>query len=169
MGHFLSRNVKIYATDVDERNFGDLISRGVYPEQELKRIPPEIVGRYSSPNGEAGRFKISDEIRSAVQFQRHDSLSLQAVRADFGLIVCKNVLLHFTPEERVEVIRMFHGGLIDGGCFVTEQTQRMPPECEPLFHQVTNAAQLFQTVNGGISIPQTEQILALCPSRVLKL
>ncbi len=146
MGKFLFRNVRITASDIDESDFGDIIARAVYPEEQLKRIPIEIFQRYFESNGQPDHFKLSDEIRTAVQFQRHDLLSLQPIRTDFGLIVCKNVLLHFTQAERIKVIQMFHSALADGGFFLTEQTQKLPPECEPLFQQVTNAAQIYQKI-----------------------
>lgn len=146
MGKFLFRNVRITASDIDESNFGDTISEAVYPEEQLKRIPPDIFQRYFQADRQPDQFRLTDEIRTAVQFQRHDLLSLQPVRTDFGLIVCKNVLLHFTPEQRVQVIRMFHSALVDGGFFLTEQTQKLPVECEPLFRQITAAAQIFQKI-----------------------
>ncbi len=146
MGHFLFRNVRIYATDIDEGNFGEIIARGAYPEMDLKRLPPDILNRYFVPDDHAGYLRVCDEIRQSVRFQWHDLLSLNPIRNDFGLVLCKNVLLHFTPEERVAVIKMFHGALIDNGYLVTEQTQKLPPGTERLFRQVTPAAQLFQKI-----------------------
>ncbi len=147
MSKFLFRNVRIFATDVDESNFGTIIARGAYPEVELKRIPPEIFAKYFEPDTEPGYWRLTEEIRRAVQFERHDLLSLKPVRNDFGLILCKNVLLHFTPAQRIAVIQMFHAALNDGGFFVTEQTQKLPPETESLFGAVTSAAQIFQKLN----------------------
>lgn len=147
MGHFLFRNVRIYATDIDESDFGKIIARGVYGESELKRIPEEYFERHFKPANEPGFFEISHEIKNAVQFQRHDLLSLKPVRSDFGLIVCKNVLLHFSPAQRVEVINMFYNALEPGGYLVMEQTQKMPSDNEMQFQQITPAAQLFQKVN----------------------
>ena len=146
MGHFLFRNVKIHATDIDESDFGSIIERGVYSDTEVGRIPQDILAKYFERESGGGGYRINEEIRQSVMFQRHDLTSLQPVRTDFGLIVCKNVLLHFSPEMRVHVIKMFHSALIDGGYFVTEQTQKLPPETEGLFRQVTNNAQLFQKV-----------------------
>ena len=146
MGHFLFRNVQIHATDIDESDFESIIQRGVYSEQELGRIPRDIFARYFAPDGAPGYFQISDELRRAVRFYRHDLLSLQPIREDFGLIVCKNVLLHFKAEQRVQVIQMFHRALVDGGYLVMEQTQKLPSETSPLFRQVTDAAQLYQKV-----------------------
>lgn len=146
MGHFLFRNVQIYASDIDESNFETIITRGIYSEQELGRIPREIFAKYFEPDGAPGYFQICAELRQAVCFRRHDLLSLQPIREDFGLVVCKNVLLHFTAEQRVQVIKMFHRALTDGGYLVMEQTQKLPSETSSLFRQVTEAAQLYQKV-----------------------
>ncbi|MDY6875187.1 MAG: CheR family methyltransferase [Chloroflexota bacterium] len=151
MGPFLFRNVRVHATDIDESDrFGAIITRGVYSKVEVKRIPPEILSKYFSPNGKEGYFQISDEIRKAVAFERHDLLSLEPIREGFGLIVCKNVLLHLQPHERVDVINMFHHALSEGGYFATEQTQKLPPETGHLFRRVTDAGQLFQKVGKGV-------------------
>lgn len=147
MGHFLFRNVRIYATDIDKSSlFGAIIDRGVYAEKEIKRIPPEILGRYFSPDDEAGYFKISEEIRKTVIFQRHDLLSLKPIREELGLIICKNVLLHFKETERIDIIKMFHAALGNGGFFVTEQTQKMPRQVAGLFEPMVSNAQLFRKV-----------------------
>ncbi len=151
MGRFYFRNVRIYATDIDEsQQFGQVIEQGIYADQDVKRIPENLLARYFSPYvdeaGQNHRVQINPEIRQAVRFQKHDLLSLQPIRSGFGLILCKNVLLHFTPEQRVAVIRMFHAALDEGGYFVTEHTQKMPAECAHLFRQVAPGGQLFRKV-----------------------
>jgi len=145
MGSMLFRNVKIQATDIDESGqFGDIISRGVYPEEQVKRIPKEILSKYFGEDDSPGFFRISKEIRNCVSFSRHDLRSLAPVRKDFGLVVCKNVLLHLKETERVQVIKMFHDTLEDNGFFVTEQTQKMPSELEGLWDRVVANAQVFR-------------------------
>jgi len=145
MGKFLFRNLKVYATDVDNSDlFGDIIDKGIYPEEQVKRIPKEILEKYFFPCNGSDLFEISEEIRKSVSYQRHDLLSLKPAREGFSLIICKNVLLHFKKEERIDVIKMFHGALADGGFFVTEQTQKMPKEVAPLFEPVVANAQLFR-------------------------
>lgn len=147
MGTMIFRNVKIHATDIDESgHFGEIIKKGIYPEDQVKRIPREIFEKYFGPNGRPGYFQIAAEIRKAVDYQQHDLLSLSAVRKDFGLIVCKNVLLHFKEAERIAVIRMFHDALENGGFFVTEQTQKMPSQVAGLWRQVVSNAQVYQKV-----------------------
>ena len=147
MGHFMFRNVKIYATDIDiSSRFDKIIAEGIYPEAEIKRIPADIRKRYFSKADRPGCDKIADEIRARLSFAQHDLLSLEPVATGLALIVCKNVLLHFSPKERVEVIKMYHDVLVPGGFFVTEQTQKMPAEFEPLFRKVVSNGQLFSKI-----------------------
>src|SRR5208337_36986 len=131
MGNMIFRNVKIYATDIDGSNlFQKIIESGEYPRDQLARIPREIFYKYFSKVEGSQNYRISDEIRKSIQFQKHDLLTLKPPANDFSLILCKNVLLHLTPEDRLSVIRMFYDNLLDGGYFVTEQTQKMPAELE---------------------------------------
>jgi chemotaxis protein methyltransferase CheR len=147
MGAMIFRNVHIHATDVDSSNlFGEIIQQGIYPEEQVKRIPKEIFAKYFAPAASPDQYEIVEEIRKRVVFQQHDLLSYQPIRTDLLLIVCKNVLLHFQPEDRITVIRMFHDALEDGGFFVTEQTQKLPKEMEGLFEPVVSNAQLFRKV-----------------------
>ena len=147
LGHFAFKNIHIDATDIDGSNlFEKFFIDGIYPEVEIKRIPKEIIKKYFQSNGKPGHFQISANIRSRVYYRKHDLLSLEPVGDNYSLILCKNVLLHFQPEQRTEVVRMFHNSLASGGFLATEQTQKLPQETSHLFEQVTEDAQLFKKV-----------------------
>jgi chemotaxis protein methyltransferase CheR len=148
MGGFAFKNVYIDATDIDESGqFGNVIADGVYSNEELGRIPPEVLSKYfDRTGGKEGFYTLNESIRNRVKYQKHDLLSLSPIGDSFSLIICKNVLLHFQYQERIEVIRMFHKSLAPGGLFATEQTQKMPEEIKHLFEQVVSDAQLFRKV-----------------------
>jgi len=69
---------------------------------------------------------------------------MQAVGNDFGMIICKNVLLHFREDQRIKVIQMFYDSLMEGGVLVFEQTQILPQEVSHLFEPMVSNAQLFR-------------------------
>ena len=143
-------NVRIYATDIDESgHFGEVVTNGIYPKEQVKRIPKPIFEKYFRKNGKADHFIIAAELRKCVKYQRHDLLSLEPVGTGLGLILCKNVLLHFREDERVHVIKMFHGALEKGGFLAMEQTQEMPQEVAGLFEPVVANAQLFRKAERG--------------------
>jgi len=146
MGNFSFKNLIITATDIDECDtFGNIIKEGAYSEEETKRIPPEIFSRYFEKNDGNG-FRLVNSIRDRVRFQKHDLLTLQPAGTDYSLILCKNVLLHFRQEERIEVIKMFHNSLIPGGLVAWEQTQKLPEELSEMFAQVVSDAQIYRKI-----------------------
>jgi len=152
MTRFLFRNVRIDATDIDASGrFGSIIAEGVYPEGELKRIPEALRVKYFQPAETPGYMRLCEEVRRSVTFMRHNLLSLRPPRRDFRLIVCKNVLLHFAPQRRVEVLRMFYDSLAEGGFLVTEYTQKLPSQVNPLFERVTCRAQVFRKLPAALS------------------
>lgn len=148
MGRMYFRNVRILATDIDQSNlFGDIIKNGSYPEQLIQRIPKLIFEKYFAPAEQEGHFQLNQEIRNSVRFEKHDLLSLKPPGTGFGLIVCKNVLLHFSEMERIEVLRMFHESLAEGGFFVMEQTQKLPAEMENFFEPVVTHSKLYKKIS----------------------
>jgi chemotaxis protein methyltransferase CheR len=145
VGHMYFRNIKIKASDIDNSNlFDDVIQNGMYPRDQVERIPKELFEKYFIPAEKDDHYKIIDEIKKAVTFQRHDLLTLSPIGSEFGLILCKNVLLHFSEEQRINVIKMFHEALIEGGFFAMEQTQKLPKEMEAFFEPVVSNAQIYR-------------------------
>jgi chemotaxis protein methyltransferase CheR len=150
MNHFAFNNLRIDATDVESTGqFANMIEAGLYPAQELSRLPEGVLDKYFEPNGKAGSFRVIDNVRRRVAYRQHDLLSFQEIGHGYSLVLCKNVLLHFQPEERIEVLRMFHRALAPGGLFATEQTQEMPQELAALFERVIPDGPLFRKVEGG--------------------
>jgi chemotaxis protein methyltransferase CheR len=149
MGKFALRNVHIHAVDIDNENvdFGKTVTQGVYPKDVLQRIPPELFTKYFSMAGKDDHYIVSAELRGLVTFQKYDLLSLKPLRNDYSLIICKNVLLHFNQEERIEVLQMFANSLIEGGLLAMENTQNMPDELKGKFGRVVEYAQLHRKLD----------------------
>lgn len=145
MGTFAFNNLRVLATDLDDcQSFGEIIRVAHYADADLDRIPQEYRQRYFEPSGQAGYSRVIDRVRERVEFLRHDLLTMTAPGDGFGMVMCKNVLLHFTSEQRVGVIRMFHNALAPGGFLVMEQTQPLPAELDPLFERVVTDGQLYR-------------------------
>lgn len=145
MGHFAFNNLRIDATDVESTGqFAQVIEAGLYPEQELSRLPDGILEKYFEGNGEPGQFRVIEKIRQRIAFRWHDLLSCKEIGQDYSVVLCKNVLLHFQPPQRIEVLKMFHRALAPGGFFATEQTQEMPKELARHYEKVIPDGQLFR-------------------------
>ena len=146
MGKFALRNVKIHAVDIDNENvdFGKTVREGIYHKEHLQRIPPELFAKYFSAAAKDDHFIVSEELRNLVTFQKYDLLTLTPLRNDYSLIVCKNVLLHFNYQQRIEVLTMYHNMLLKGGLLVMENTQSMPVEMSNKFKKLVDYAQLHE-------------------------
>ena len=147
MGFMYFRNVRILATDIDESNrFEEIITKAAYPEDLIQRIPKGIFSRYFNSSDEVGHYQLNEEIRKSVTFKKHDLLTLIPPEIGFELIVCKNVLLHFNDLQRLNVIKMFHEALQEGGYLALEQTQKLPAEAKHLFQPIVSNAQVFKKI-----------------------
>lgn len=143
MTTFGFRNVRIHATDHDEPLLR-VLKRGIYPLEELKRLPEGAFEKYFSSIGSDGEYKVIDKIREALVPMVHDLLCLKPPAERFSLVVCKNVLLHLSPGQRIEVIRMFHRSLEPRGLLVMEHTQNMPENLSSLFQKAGATGQLYR-------------------------
>jgi len=151
MNHFAFNNLRIDATDVESTGqFARIISAGVYEADELSRLPEGILQRYFEPTDKPGYYRVIDNIRRRIAFQRHDLLSFREIGEGYSLVLCKNVLLHFQPPQRIEVLRMFHRALAPRGLLATEHTQEMPGELASLFERVIPQVQLFRKLDEGV-------------------
>lgn len=144
MNRFTFDNLRIDATDVEETgSFERIVTEGAYPREDLSRLPQGILEKYFEPGRKPGHLRVVERIRRRLVYQRHDLLSFREIGQGYSLVVCKNVLLHIEPQQRLKVFRMFHRALAPGGFFAAEHTQDIPPEIAPLFRRVIPDGQLF--------------------------
>lgn len=141
------KRVQIVSSDIDEYDkFGPTIVNAIYPKSELERMPDDIFEKYFEPTSDDKLFKIIQPITEKMKFIKHDLLTLKPFEKNFHAIICKNVLLHFQPAERIEVFKMFHSCLEPGGFLVNEQTQQMPDECKHLFEKAVPDANIYRKI-----------------------
>lgn len=141
--------VRIDATDCEESRFPQFEGRirdGIYNKNDVFWVPGELREKYFNLTDSPDDFQVIPYIRSMVRYQRHDLRSLKPIGHDFQLIVCKNVLLHLTEDERIHVVQMFHEALGAGGYLAFEASQDLPLETRHLFTPAGRSGGLFRKV-----------------------
>ena len=144
---FPFRNLDILATDYEESNyaqFGDRIRAAEYSRQDIFWVPAEHREQYFEPTGNPEVFRLTADIREKVRYLQHDLLTLVAPEKEMSLIVCKNVLMHFSPEDQVRVLDMFHAALLPGGYLAVDGNQAIPAAFSTRFVQVERGTPLYQ-------------------------
>lgn len=139
------KKLKIFATDLDISNqFAKIIADGVYPYDKLKRMPEEYFKKYFSKYDDKNNYQIADILREKIIFRKENLLTLKATDTNFSGIICKNVLLHQSPAQRIDILKMFHQSLADNGILVMEHTQKIGEESKHLFEAVVSNAQVYK-------------------------
>ncbi len=145
LGKHAFKNLEVHATDIDISNrFDKLIQDGIYPYERLKRIPPDFFKKYFQKINGSGSYQVVSDLRSRIKYKREDLLSYKATDSGFSLVICKNVLLHQTPEQRIRILEMFYDALLHGGFLVMEHTQKLPEELHEKFEPVISNAKLYR-------------------------
>ncbi|MBQ9863121.1 MAG: protein-glutamate O-methyltransferase CheR [Lachnospiraceae bacterium] len=119
--HVPLNQIKIYATDIDKQIL-EKAKQGLYSAKSIENVPAEFKKKYFTEIG--GSYKISDEIKSRVEFKQHNLLK-DPYPTDLNMIVCRNVLIYFTEEAKDEVFRKFNSCLVSKGILFIGSTEQI--------------------------------------------
>ena len=124
LGHSPDWQVTVLGTDINER-FLQKATQGVYGEWSFRDAPPGFKERYFTRTAD-GRFAINPQIKRRVRFM-HMNLAAPSLEADtraMDVILCRNLLMYFTPTQAQQLVDRFYGALTDGGWLAVA-----PSEC----------------------------------------
>ncbi len=119
--HIPINQIRIYATDLDKTVMAKA-KVGLYDAKSIASVPEEFKKKYFTQVGPS--FKISDEIKSRVEFHEHNLLK-DKYPTDCNLILCRNVIIYFTDEAKDEVFKKFFDSLKKGGYLFIGSTEQI--------------------------------------------
>ncbi|GGI12251.1 MULTISPECIES: CheR family methyltransferase [Gottfriedia] len=112
---------QIIATDLDE-NVLSKAKIGVYNEKAIKDVPKDLLAKYFKHEGTI--YQVSDELKKQIQFKKHNLL-LDAYEKNVDVIVCRNVLIYFTEEAKVDIYTNFSNSLNQNGILFVGSTEQI--------------------------------------------
>ena len=115
--------IKILATDIDEQVIAKA-KVGIYEKGSLKALPEEFIKKYFVKLTETS-YQIKEEIKKCVEFKKSNLLK-DPYPTGCHLIVCRNVLIYFTEEAKLDVYRKFNTSLVSGGILFVGSTEQIP-------------------------------------------
>ena len=119
-------NISILGTDINPC-FLEKARAGIYSQWSFRGASPQIKDSYFRP-GQGSRLEILPRLKRMVslrQFNLADetpSLLLKEI-AGMDLILCRNVLIYFSPAGAATVLDTFYHSLSAGGWLVVSQTE----------------------------------------------
>lgn len=113
---------RIVGTDVSERVLSRA-SSGRYTQLEVQRgLDAGQLARFfhlvADGDGEGGRWAVKDEIKSRIAFHHLNLLQPWPASEAYDLILCRNVLIYQTVENRRRVVARLEERLVPGGILV---------------------------------------------------
>jgi len=117
---------RIFATDLDEEAVA-FARRGIYPARSLVHLPEEMVTRHFTPYGDD--YEVRKGLRSMLVFGEHD-LGQRAPFPRIDLILCRNVLIYFTPALQRRALQLFAFSLRSGGYMALGKSETVSPLAE---------------------------------------
>jgi len=119
--HLPLNQIKIIATDIDKQVI-EKAKMGLYSAKSIASVPDDLKKKYFTQVGPS--YKISDEIKSRVTFKQHNLLK-DSYDSNWHMIVCRNVLIYFTEEAKVEIFDKFNKSLAKNGYLFIGSTEQI--------------------------------------------
>ncbi len=116
-------SIKIFATDLDEAAI-TFARRGIYSESLLKGTSDEYRDRFFEHVDQG--YRISKTLRQMVIFGQQD-LSRSAPFPRIDLVLCRNVLIYFSPELQEYVLNQFAFSLSPEGYLFLGKAETVRP------------------------------------------
>ena len=117
--HALERSrgprTEILATDISTRAL-EFAQRAVYTKERLNGLPPDMRARYLvQAREERDSWRVRPEVVSMVRFERRNLMEAIPPGALFPVIFCRNVMIYFDRQTRVDLVRRLRDCLEPGG------------------------------------------------------
>lgn len=114
-------DINIVATDIDRAALDKAIA-GIYSTKSVEKLPRRLLDKYFTHAGDV--YGIKDEVKKCVEFRRHNLLK-DEFPGECDLIVCRNVLIYFTEEAKIDIYTRFNRALKNGGVLFVGSTEQI--------------------------------------------
>ena len=134
--------VSIKGTDVDAATL-ELAREALYHPDRLAEVSAELLSRWFSREGE--RYRLSEEIRSQVSFERADLNHQKACEA-CDLILCRNVLIYFERGRQEMILNGFADALSPGGILVLGKSETLFGTARKRFRTICPVERIYRAI-----------------------
>lgn len=113
---------ELLGTDLDSQ----IVQRareGLYQPSEVRELSAERLEHYFDVDGGQYRFR-GEHIRARCAFGVHN-LFQDPIEPGWHLIMCRNVVIYFTDEQKKQLFQSFHQVLEPGGVYFVGRSERI--------------------------------------------
>lgn len=138
---------QIEASDVSSEVV-EKASKAVYQGRNIDRFReshPELFKTYMVQDSEG--YRIDEKLKSNINFFTHNLFDPPPKKAAFDLVLLRNVLIYFTVEDQVKVLRRVAQAMKQGAILIIGESEKLPASLpdfvsiEPFIYAKADAAQ----------------------------
>lgn len=120
----LKRPVEIVATDLS-KSMLDQCREAIYDQLSLGRgLTKDRLQRFFDRCPD-NRWQVKQDVRQRVRFQQLNLLDSYAGLGRFDVVFCRNVLIYFSSERKVDILRRIHASLKPGGYLILGSSEAL--------------------------------------------
>lgn len=114
--------VKIIASDIDDGVLKKA-QAGVYTKKEVAGIPNDLLQEFFSTDSK-NNYVVNNKLKNIITFKKHNLLK-DIYPTNLDLILCRNVLIYFTEDAKVDIYKKFHNSLTNSGILFVGNTEQI--------------------------------------------
>ncbi|NOZ02397.1 MAG: protein-glutamate O-methyltransferase CheR [Deltaproteobacteria bacterium] len=139
----------VFGTDTDPKAI-NRAKTADFPREKYVDVRLGVLDRHFVQQGGGERFTVRDHIRDMVHFSPDDLNAMdhaapaESVYGDFDIILCRNVLIYFSPERQRAIVSRLRRALAPGGLLVLGRSERVHPDLEAGFSAFDTASRVWK-------------------------
>jgi chemotaxis protein methyltransferase CheR len=134
-------SAKIFATDIDKVVLAKA-QEGIYTQKAMVKLSPSQIQRHFTKLPD-GNYQVNPSLKELIRFLPHDLMSGVPVARWLDLITCRNVTIYFTEAQKDDLVRVFHGALVNDGYYIMGKTEYLGRQVENLFVAKDSVQKVF--------------------------
>lgn len=119
---FLKTDLAILATDI-ATSMVEIGRIGAYDAERVDPIDAQLRKRWMVPHAKG--FQFSEALRSLISYRQLNLFDSWPMQGSFDVIICRNVMIYFGPDERASLEARFAGALKAGGHLIIGHSERL--------------------------------------------
>lgn len=118
-------DTKLLATDISVKVLAKA-QQAVYHADSMKNLSPDVVRKYFTAVG-GDCFRVNDEVKKQVVYRAFNLMDpIPYKKNPFDLIFCRNVMIYFDVETKVNLVNRFYDVLAPGGYLFIGHAESIP-------------------------------------------
>jgi chemotaxis protein methyltransferase CheR len=121
----LLREPEIIATDISMSMLNNAM-QAEYDSLSVSRGLSEVRRRQFFDELPQDRYRVKRSIAQRVHFRQLNLKHSYAPLGRFDIVFCRNVLIYFAPDLKLDILQRIHTGMTPGGCLVLGASEALP-------------------------------------------